>query len=188
MKKKYLKIFVYGETFTGTSSIVYRFVYNIFNKKSLSTVGIDFQSKIIDDEFIYQIWITSGFFCSFSSSFNEQCLYFVLVYDVTNRTSFEKITEYHRDATTKNKKNPIFLLVGNKIDKENIKVTTLEGKELAKKLDMFFFETSALTGDGIFEMFNFIKDFNHPESSKEPENKYPKCWITSMCDFFCLGR
>jgi small GTP-binding protein len=185
--KKYLKIFIYGETFTGTSSIVFRFIYNIFNKKSLPTVGIDFQSINIDDS-IFQIWITSGFFCSFSSSFNENCLYFVLVYDITNRKSFEKIKEYHYNAITKNKKIPTFFLVANKIDKQNIEVTTSEGKELAKKLNMFFFETSAFTGEGIFELFNFIKDFNHPDDKKEPEIQYPRNWFTSMCDLFCLGR
>ena len=74
----------------------------------------------------------------------------------TNRKSFEKIKEYHHNAITKNKKIPIFFLVANKIDKQNIEVTTSEGKELAAKLNMFFFETSAFTGEGIFELFNFI--------------------------------
>ena len=47
------------------------------------------------------------------------------------------------------------ILVANKSDcTEERKVQTLEGKMLANKYEMAFFEVSAKTGDGIGEMFN----------------------------------
>lgn len=87
----------------------------------------------------------------------------MIVYDVTNRKSFEKIREW-ADSIADNASSDIKMaLVGNKIDLSR-DVTKDEGKILAESFKIPFFETSAKTDEGINECFrklisNIISDF-----------------------------
>ncbi|GKT35811.1 Small GTPase like protein, partial [Aduncisulcus paluster] len=80
----------------------------------------------------------------------------VMVYDITDERSFsfvrkkyeELLLETYRFAT------PLFALVGNKIDRgHDRQVDQSTAKRFAFERDMMYFETSALTGEGVEEMF-----------------------------------
>ena len=77
-----------------------------------------------------------------------------LVFDVSNRSSFENLkkwrTEFMEFSSADEKVE--FVLIGNKIDSDRI-VGEDEGANLAKEWNAKYYETSALTGDNVEEMF-----------------------------------
>jgi small GTP-binding protein len=77
-----------------------------------------------------------------------------LVFDVSNRSSFENLkkwrTEFMEFSSADEKVK--FVLIGNKIDSDRI-VGEDEGANLAKEWNAKYYETSALTGDNVEEMF-----------------------------------
>ena len=83
------------------------------------------------------------------------------MYDLTNRTSFSNILNWYNDicANVDDPKNLQLILCGNKKDLvENIQISTEEGQNLARNLNMNFFETSALSGENIYEAFATLID------------------------------
>ena len=82
---------------------------------------------------------------------------FVLVYDVSNRASFDNCMNWLTDdiRTCCQRENPNIILIGNKIDQDkNRVVSTAEGMSLAQKFgNVTFAETSARTGVGIRAAF-----------------------------------
>lgn len=67
----------------------------------------------------------------------------LIIYDITNRRSFEEIEKYYIPTLNEKckKKNFVVMLVGNKKDMEDKrKVTFEEGNELASKYNFLFYE------------------------------------------------
>ena len=81
----------------------------------------------------------------------------ILVFDFTNKKSFENLNNWLNDIKD-NYINTIIALFGNKndIEKEKWQVTSEEAKEFAKKNNLPYFETSAKTNQGINEGFSYI--------------------------------
>ena len=80
----------------------------------------------------------------------------VLVFDVVDQKSFEKIREWMTQIKTNTQADKIgLILLGNKCDSEQRTVTTQDGKSLGKELEIAYYETSALTGNGIAQAFEF---------------------------------
>lgn len=81
---------------------------------------------------------------------------FVLVYDITDRGSFEEVLPLKNLLDeVKKPKNVTLILVGNKADLDHSRqVSTEEGEKLATELACAFYECSACTGEGnIMEAF-----------------------------------
>ena len=77
------------------------------------------------------------------------------MYDVTDRKSFEKITEWMKTILSYNTKEKIgLILLANKVDSETREVNTEEGNNLAKEFGINFFETSALNNYNLDEAFS----------------------------------
>ena len=155
---KSLKIFICGDSFTGTSSIIDRFVDDIFDKHCLQTIGVDFRTKR-SDKFLFEIYVASGIFLSTAKFFVKKCDFFIFVYDITNVVSFENVRKYYNELISNVQGNsPTCFLVGNKTDLTNRKISKIAGGNLAIELGMIFYETSALANDGINELFQEIED------------------------------
>jgi GTPase KRas protein len=83
---------------------------------------------------------------------------FILVYSVTNQDSFNEVRQIIKriERITKTKTSPI-VIVGNKKDLANQRViSTEDGQALATEFGVAFQETSALTGDGISQLYDSI--------------------------------
>ena len=79
----------------------------------------------------------------------------LLVYDITNRMSFECLNSWLIDITNKGNKNMQKILIGNKCDlTDKREVTYEEGQEFATIKGMDFFETSAKTANFVQETFD----------------------------------
>ena len=82
----------------------------------------------------------------------------LIIYDITNRRSFEEIEKYYIPKLKEKCKKDIFiLLLGNKNDLgDKRKISYEEGKELALKYNFFFKEVSCLENINVFLTFQKI--------------------------------
>ena len=153
------KILTIGESGVGKTCILRRFVENKFLKNHLATIGIDFKTKTLtinNQEIKLKIWDTAGQerFRNITTQYQTGADGLVLVYDVTDDASYEKIRDWMDQILSNTQKDDIGLvLLGNKCDMEPRSVTEEQGNKLAEELKISYFETSALTGQGIKEAF-----------------------------------
>jgi small GTP-binding protein len=151
------KYIIVGDGFVGKSSIMRRFLFDKFYNFHDMTLGVDFgvyNHKINNDNIKIQIWDTAGqdSFKSIVRSYYRGALCCILVFDVTNKQSFENIKEWKNSVEIYSNIKPIFLLFGNKCDLENMrKVKKEEGELFASENGMEYIETSAKNGKNINE-------------------------------------
>ena len=145
---KTFKILTIGESGVGKTCILRRFVENKFLKNHLATIGIDFKTKTLNinnQEIKLKIWDTAGQerFRNITTQYYKGADGIVLIYDVTDDASYEKIRDWMEQ-----------ILSNTKCDMEPRAVTEEQGNKMAEELKVSYFETSALTGQGINEAFN----------------------------------
>ena len=153
------KILTIGDGGVGKTSILRRYVENKFLKHHLSTIGIDFLSKTLkikDKEIKLKIWDTAGQerYRQITSHIYKDADGIILVFDVTSEESFNQITDWMEQIKNNVSKEEInLILIGNKCDLADRMVEKERGEKMAKNLNIKYFETSALTGQGINEAF-----------------------------------
>lgn len=152
------KILLIGNSNVGKSSILIRFSDGVYDHSSISTVGVDLKYKTvnIDNKLIkLHIWDTAGqsMYDAFRMSYYRGTHGIIIVYDVTDRDSFDGIKKWI-DECNRNNGASIRLLVGNKCDDKNRrKVHYNEGKNLADEHGYIFTETSAKYSTNITDTF-----------------------------------
>ncbi|KAJ3381335.1 Ras- protein Rab-18-B [Lobulomyces angularis] len=163
--KDTFKILMIGDSGTGKSSLLLRFTDDKYlpQDQTKSTIGVDFKLKILTingKNYKLTIWDTAGQerFRTLTSSYYKGAQGVILVYDVSNRTSFENLQFWFSELEAySSPQNPVVkMIVGNKIDVENREVERIEGENLAKKLGTLFIETSAKSKFGVIDSFTEI--------------------------------
>ena len=159
------KLILVGDSYVGKTNILSKYIKNEFNLSTKSTVGVEFGTKIlkIEDKIIKaQIWDTAGQerYKSITSTYYKGAKGAFIVYDITNRLTFESVDKWIQDLNLNSDKNITLLLIGNKKDLADKRdVTTEEGEEKAKSFGLAFLEASALTGENIDKVFdNMLKE------------------------------
>ena len=153
------KIIIIGDAAVGKSNILTRFTRNEFSENTKSTVGVELGVKFIKVKGVntkIQIWDTAGQerYRSITSSYYKGSHGCFIVYDITNEISFENVERWYEYVQREAGKNISIILVGNKCDLENErKISKEKGQEKAKNLKCAFFETSALSGVNISQIF-----------------------------------
>ena len=174
-----LKIGVLGDSGVGKTCLWMRYTDDTFNYHMVSTIGVDFKTKIIKLEgkdVKLHIWDTCGQekFRTLTRNFYKQIDGVLLIYDISNRQTFDNIREWYRDLGISNKPIAV-VLVANKIDLEKKEVTSEEGQKLAQELGIEFFETSAKESINVTEAFLKIsKKAFEIYNSRENKNDQPK--------------
>ena len=156
-----IKICLLGEANVGKTSLVYRFIENKFREDYKSTLGVNLLKKDMDiDKYkgvSAQIWDLGGqdSFKSLRNLYLQGANGALVIYDTTNRKSFEKLDEWVRNFEEARGFVPT-LLIGNKNDLENKrKVEEKEARDFAgKNPNMDFLLTSAKTGANVETAFN----------------------------------
>ncbi len=170
--KNLLKIVLVGEGQVGKGTLHKGFCDDMFIHDYRDTIGVDVGSKDIianNETFVLQLWDIT----SLERFVINQELFFkgtsgaILIFDVTNRSSFNNITKWFHSVKHIEKSNTNIILVGNKIDLRSSNaesITSEEGLELARKLSdengapIPYFETNALTGERLDEVIQVIAD------------------------------
>ncbi|EON60995.1 Ras-like protein Rab-6A [Coniosporium apollinis CBS 100218] len=159
--KKFKLVFL-GEQSVGKTSLITRFMYDSFDNTYQATIGIDFLSKTmyLEDRTVrLQLWDTAGQerFRSLIPSYIRDSSVAVVVYDITNRKTFENTRKWVDDVRGERGVDVIIVLVGNKTDlNDKREVTTAQGEEEAKKHNLMFIETSAKVGHNVKTLFKRI--------------------------------
>eukprot|EP00004_Rigifila_ramosa_P018672 TRINITY_DN466_c1_g1_i2.p1 TRINITY_DN466_c1_g1~~TRINITY_DN466_c1_g1_i2.p1 ORF type:complete len:212 (-),score=53.12 TRINITY_DN466_c1_g1_i2:174-809(-) len=120
------KVLVVGDIGTGKTSIIKRFVHNIFSMHYKSTIGVDFALKVInwDPKTIVrlQLWDIAGQerFGNMTRVYYKEAVGAFVVFDVTRASTFEAVTKWKNDIDNKvllpdDRPIPVILLA-NKCD------------------------------------------------------------------------
>uniref|UniRef100_A0A914BZA7 Rab6 n=1 Tax=Acrobeloides nanus TaxID=290746 RepID=A0A914BZA7_9BILA len=137
-------------------------MYDSFDNTYQATIGIDFLSKTmyLEDRTVrLQLWDTAGQerFRSLIPSYIRDSTVAVIVYDITNANTFHLTSKWIGDVRTERGNDVIIMLVGNKTDlAEKRQVSTEEGEQKAKELNVMFIETSAKAGYNVKQLFRRI--------------------------------
>ena len=182
-----VKIVLVGDSGTGKTNILMNYINNSFYSNSKSTVGVDFYSKSLNIKgnlIKFDIWDSSGQerYKSITTVYYKDAKGFLIVYDITSKTSFDNIEKWI-DEILKVVQNPIIILIGNKIDlNEGRTVSIEEALQKAEKYNCDFYEVSALDGKNIDFIFinlvyKILKKIEKIEKDlqKESNNKNIKC-------------
>jgi small GTP-binding protein len=154
-----IKICLLGEANVGKTSLVYRFIENKFRENYKSTLGVNLLKKDINipnyGDVSAQIWDLGGqeSFKSLRKLYLEGANGSLLVYDMTDKKSFEKLGEWTQSFREARGNAPI-MLIGNKSDlKKQNKINEDDSSKYAKKNNMHLIITSAKTGKNVEEAF-----------------------------------
>ena len=121
-----------------------------------ATIGVDFATKTIeykDNSIKLQIWDSAGQerYKALIPSYVRGASIIFILYDVSNKNTFTNVITWINFIKQVNTDDSVLVLCGNKIDLAR-QVSTSEGKILADKENMIFFETSAKNATGVSNM------------------------------------
>ncbi|XP_063933922.1 ras-related protein Rab-1A-like [Zophobas morio] len=153
------KLLLIGDSGVGKSCLLLRFADDTYSETYISTIGVDFKIKtiVLDGKTIkLQIWDTAGQerFRTITSSYYRGAHGIIIVYDVTDQTSFDNVHTWLKEINRYANENVNKLLIGTKNDLTSKKVVDYEtAKDCADKLNITFMETSAKTATNLNEVF-----------------------------------
>jgi len=158
------KVVVCGDAACGKTSAIMRLTDIAFRRVYIPTIGVNITKKVINvngSKIRLVLWDIAGQakHQMMRRHFYEGANGVVLLFDLTRADTYENASKWYKDImrNIKQKDLPIAALCGNKNDLVNERhVSNEKGKELAEKLGIKYFEMSALTGENIFELFNYI--------------------------------
>ncbi|XP_050875780.1 ras-related protein RABE1c [Lathyrus oleraceus] len=155
-------------------------------KFDFKIITIEFDGKRIK----LQTWDTAGQerFRTITTAYYRGAMDILLVYDVTDKASFNNIRNWIRNIEQHASDNVNKILVGNKADMDESKrvVPTSKGQALADEYGIKFFETSAKTNMNVEEVFFPIaRDIKQrladTDSGSEPPAAFPNATIGLQC-------
>jgi len=154
-----VKLLMLGDSDVGKSSIIHRFKDDSYDPYIAASIGVDFVIKTINidgKKVKLQIWDTAGqerYRCM-SRAYYRGAMGILLVYDITEKDSFLHIANWIQNIEEDADPDVKRLLIGNKCDVEKGRVVSLEeGKELASRHNMGFYEMSAKNNINVAEAF-----------------------------------
>ncbi|KAG0046505.1 rab32, member RAS oncoprotein [Gryganskiella cystojenkinii] len=169
--REYLyKILIVGELGCGKTSIIKRYVHNIFSMNYKSTIGVDFALKVIqwspDTVVRLQLWDIAGQerFGNMTRVYYKEAVAAFVVYDVTRPKTFEAVAKWKADLDSKvtlpgGQPIPVVLLA-NKIDLKEETATSLDAEEMEKFCQehgfLKWFGTSAKENNNIEDAARFL--------------------------------
>ena len=157
-----IKIIVLGSSEVGKTCILNRYFNNEFKENSLSTIGIDFQTKFFkfeDKKIKANYTDTAGQekFRAISVNYLKGTNGVILVFDLTNKESFDLLDSWMDELKNYNKMDISKVLIGNKADlADKIEVPKEEIENFTKKVKCDYFECSAKTGQNVNEALDEI--------------------------------
>lgn len=161
------KVCLLGDYAVGKTSLVRRFVYNMFDDRYLSTIGVKVSRKVValarGDEVVeltLMLWDLAGSeeFDSVRASYLRGAVAGLIVCDLTQRATLQSAPQYANQLRAVNPQASL-VLAANKLDlSEQRAVSDDEVCAMGRILKAPCLFTSARTGDGVEEAF---RDLGH---------------------------
>ena len=157
------KISMLGDLAVGKTSLVNRYVFNVFGDEYISTIGTKVVKKELAHEkkkIILMIWDIAG-----ETTFNHvRKAYFrgaeaaLVVVDITRRKTLDNVTDWISSFKEITNNSPVLILV-NKTDlKEDYAFSMEDAEQLANTFNTKAFATSAKTGENVEGAFREIME------------------------------
>lgn len=156
------KIAVCGDWAVGKTSLVRRFATNTFTHDYLTTIAVNHTTKELVVDGIktnLQVWDTGGQerFSHLRKRYYQGSDGVIFVFDITRPESFRHIERRWLPEVNGILEDYIPTLWGTKADLEDQRVvSTTSGDRLARKIESYYFETSALTGQNVEKAFTSL--------------------------------
>ncbi len=172
------KLILIGDVAVGKTSIINSILGQKFNDEYEPSIGVDFFSKTIKykgKSIKLQIWDSAGQekFRSLIPNYIRGASLIILVYDITNKSSFNNLNSWIEFINNYESTN--IIICGNKIDlKDKREVSFEEGEKFSEEKKMDFFEISAKEETNLLNMLfssvaslPFFSTLNNEIKSKE---------------------
>eukprot|EP01113_Clastostelium_recurvatum_P005303 TRINITY_DN12369_c0_g1_i3.p1 TRINITY_DN12369_c0_g1~~TRINITY_DN12369_c0_g1_i3.p1 ORF type:complete len:213 (+),score=31.49 TRINITY_DN12369_c0_g1_i3:82-720(+) len=159
MTDRQFKIVLLGEGCVGKTSLCLRYVQDKFNDKHLTTIQASFLTKrlTVDGRRVgLAIWDTAGQerFHALGPIYYRDANGALLVYDITDRDSFQKVQSWVKELRKMLGDNVVLAIAGNKADLERQRVVSIEEAEsYAASVGAKHFSTSAKLNKGLEDLF-----------------------------------
>lgn len=153
------KIVTLGEGRVGKTSLTLKFVNNTFHNDEISTINANCLTKQVQVEngaVQFNIWDTAGQerFRALAPNYYREAKGALIVYDITDRKSFDKVVSWIKELKDQADKNIVIVVAGNKCDMERDRqINKADAQEFCRKLQIRHFDTSAKSGNGVDEVF-----------------------------------
>ncbi len=153
------KVVIVGDGGVGKTTLLRRYATGKFQESRIMTIGVDFQTIEIDldgQPIKLTVWDLAGQdrFAPFRDSFYKGARAIALVFDVTDRESFDDLPHWLQEAQ-RVVPNAYVVVNANKTDLPRV-VASKEGRAYAASINAAYVETSAKTGDGVGRFFRFL--------------------------------
>ncbi len=166
-----IKMLILGNTGVGKTSLAIRLVDGVFPnpEKLLTTIGVAFYTKKIDDSLSLQIWDFGGqeHFRTMTQNLYSGGRMGLLVFDLTSKLTLDDLESFWitnanqqlgNILPAKSKDESTFILVANKVDMtDSYKFTDDEIQAFADKYNINWIKVSAKSGEGLVELDEMIR-------------------------------
>jgi small GTP-binding protein len=154
-----LKVVVVGDGAVGKTTLIRRYCEGKFHASRVATIGVDFYTQRVQlpgGTVKLSIWDMAGQdrFEVVRAGFYRGSLAAALVYDVTALDSLGSLKHW-RDEVLGAVPGQSLLVVGNKVDLARTVRPEL-ARAAARYLSAPYLETSALTGEGVADLFETL--------------------------------
>jgi Ras-related protein Rab-21 len=154
-----VKIVTLGEGRVGKTSLMLKFVHNVFHEDEAKTINANYLEKALaldSGPAKLNIWDTAGQerFRAIAPIYYQQAKGAIVVYDITDKSTFDRVVAWVAELKKFAEPDIVIVIAGNKCDMESRrKIPLAMAVEYAKSVNAQHFNTSAKTGRGIEEMF-----------------------------------
>lgn len=158
-----IKIVLIGGPSVGKTSLIKYFIDGSSSLDTKPTLQLAYQNKdvTINDVVVrLNICDTAGQekFQSVAPNFYRSSDAAMIVFDITEPSSFEKAQEWLDELNAAMPDTYMILIVGNKNDLPNRKISYEEAAKYANSNDVTYMESSAQSGDGVENCFYFLAE------------------------------
>jgi len=153
-----------GPERVGKSTLVEMYCSGICRQNYMPTIGISIKKKNlqISKDIAFTLYMLdlggSKNFAKVRRFYYQYSNAVLVLFDYSKPKSFENISEWFEESRHFIKQTTIpLILIGNKMDvSEDREDIQKQAQKLAQQYEIMFFETSALTGEGIDELFTYL--------------------------------
>ena len=163
-----VKLALVGDYGVGKTCIVSRFARDYFPISDMSTLGVDFDSKLIDfkeNNYKLQIWDTAGQekFQAIVKSYIRDINVCILVFDVNHMKTFQNLKKWLDQVIyITGLDNTVLQVVGNKTDLKEREVPREMVEEFCNEHNLDYIECSAKNDENIEKIFyNIIEKIDN---------------------------
>jgi len=159
-----IKIINVGDYSVGKTSLIQRYVVNLFKEEYHSTVGVEISQKDLElsenTKVRFVIWDIGGQLpemAPYRKKFYEGAQFAFIVLDRTRLDSLKSVDKWYQEIKNYIKKDIHIILIGNKSDlADQFVISELDIKRVAERYGFHYIVTSAKSGENVNEAFLYV--------------------------------